>query len=220
MRNCDYSNRRGFTLIELLVVIAIIGLLAALLVPAVSNAMQRTKRTYCLNNLKQIGVACVQFNNDNAGYWPPGNRTLGSLTMNDVVAALSDSGQITDPKIWVCPSDKSDGGGAVTVASSTTNGFKSIGNCSYAYLLGLGDKSGLPPTFTPAVCDESDDTDRGAAPTALRDLTDKDNHGANYRNVLYFDNHGVTLPSGRSVDTYVNCPPAGDAAWSSALWTD
>ncbi len=72
------TTRRGFTLIELLVVIAIIAVLIALLLPAVQSAREAARRSQCVNNLKQLGLAVHNYHSQNNCIPPSGERGWGT----------------------------------------------------------------------------------------------------------------------------------------------
>ena len=79
---------RGFTLVELLVVIAIIGILVALLLPAIQAAREAARRTQCTNNMRQIALACSNFESA-MKFLPPGGPTCVDTADNEGGAAPS-----------------------------------------------------------------------------------------------------------------------------------
>jgi prepilin-type N-terminal cleavage/methylation domain-containing protein len=91
------QRSRAFTLIELLVVIAVIAVLAALLLPALSQAKETGRRTACVNNLRQLGLAARFYTMDEDGFFPP------RLTTVNWPVQLQTNYQ--NLQILVCPSD-------------------------------------------------------------------------------------------------------------------
>ncbi|MGH7981327.1 MAG: prepilin-type N-terminal cleavage/methylation domain-containing protein, partial [Limisphaerales bacterium] len=104
------ARKIAFTLIELLVVIAIIAILAAILLPVLSSAEERGKRTDCLSNLKQIATGAIVYANDNNDFVPIASGGLLPIQIdsNGMSSAWADLGiPINEtnnaPSVWDCP---------------------------------------------------------------------------------------------------------------------
>ena len=127
--------RTGFTLIELLVVIAIIAILAAILFPVFAQAREKARQISCASNLKQLGIAMLQYNNDYdermitpyayGHYDASGNNPLEPYIKNHTSNSVA--------TVWACPDDTNhySGAGYYYISSYTMNSYLSAPS-SYA----------------------------------------------------------------------------------------
>ncbi len=155
-----HTNKRGFTLIELLVVIAIISILAAMLLPALSSARERARRSSCASNLKQLGLAAQSYALDQRGRFPVlGTSNSWSPLYPDYIGTVD---------IWNCPSAM--GGGEATWSGTY------VENEDYDYYPGLMDSADGSQAL-------GSDKHAGGTPDATY------NHGGKGGNVLFVDGH-------------------------------
>lgn len=124
LKPCSLSRhpsrmRRGFTLIELLVVIAMIAILAALLLPALGKARERTRGIQCLNNTRQLVMAWQLYADDHAGRLP---YNLGQVSTASAAAQRTNVNWVNNVLTWNLDSDNTN---ALTVTDASLGTYVS-----------------------------------------------------------------------------------------------
>ncbi len=193
-----FNKEKGFTLIELLIVIAIIGILAGILLPALSRARESGRRTACASNLKQIGLGLIMYSNENAETFPVFHANAADGAMKDLNEIYPV--YVSERKVFRCPSDSvfvtpaTNAGITQKTAAQDDDAFDKD-ECSYGYdnTHGPSDDPGVP-----IVGDRPTNAGGATTPTAgsnspnhggtIGDVATGDTAG-NGQNLVYIDGH-------------------------------
>lgn len=190
------TRQRGFTLPELLAILTVLVTTSMVILPLFADYAVDANTTGCRSNMRRISMAFHTYAREQANGFFPMKAGSGPIPsqwpFSSIITLMAADGYLDDTSLWVCPSDAWDGpNDDIAVQPAVSYGeFQSMGNISYVYMAGHHLASPENPQTAFLLADESNQIENGAAtPGNMPALDADDNHGADYRNVLYLDGH-------------------------------
>ena len=192
---------KGFTLIELLVVIAIIGILAGFLLPALAKAQESARRAACLNNIRQVMLAMIQYAGEYDDEYPDvvEGDTEGASAPQRRLAKLLSLGYLNADKVFKCPSAPYDEKPDRSLLSEDTLSDSTDTSIADALLIDGYASYGIDPdvnhTHSSSRAVLADKPAKaywgpnGNSPESGEDGSNSENHKSDGQNIAYNDGH-------------------------------